>query len=416
MARSITSNALARAALLAAIASAGCRSAQTGAAAGAVPVTRRVVVADLFAPTTPPVASTIDNFALPPWFPEGGECMPVRTAPNGAVFATVYYPTEREPQVLITLTVDAAGRLVQSHETRGVIRFRPRPGDTTRAGLDSALTAAQRATRSTTIGLDYVTDAGTLSQRGGGGPNRVLTVSTTAVADLPLLDHPRDHARAAARLCRVGSDAAGAAPLVSAPASRDLATPEAVARAFFDAIDAERWDAAVALVDSADLPGMRLQGLRSLLGWAKSGAHTVAKQAPGAPSNFGWSSSRDTTVRAADDTISVIGPGDSTTVGALARLAPRDFAARTLAAANRRGVGTIVFRVLGAVTEGDSVAHVVYRRDYAGAHVTTAAANRDMLHLRRVNGEWKVVATPPLFTASAIVQAAVNYQPPRERR
>jgi hypothetical protein len=75
-----------------------------------------------------------------------------------------------------------------------------------------------------------------------------------------------------------------------------------------------------------------------------------------------------------------------------------------------------VFRVLGAVTEGDSVAHVVYRRDYAGAHVTTAAANRDMLHLRRVNGEWKVVATPPLFTASAIVQAAVNYQPPRERR
>lgn len=383
---------------------------------------RGVIRRDVFVPVGPAQSSrNIRDFAIAPWSNDGGECIPIRLTATGARYESVYYPTRKNAKVLIALTVDSTGHLVHSTETHGVISFRPPPGDTTRAGLDSALVKAQRATRVTSISLDYLTDNGFLMQRGGGQPTRSMIVSTVAVENLPLLDNPAQHARDAARHCNVG---VYGEPRVGAQAqptpgqsSRALMAPDDVARAFYDDLRQREWAQATSLMDTHALGRFRMNVLKDLLGWAEKGAQTFGKQraAGGSPKSLGWSSARDTSLLGRYDTVSVITRGDSTTIGTLARLPDDTLVARLLAAVHGAYGATTVPIFIGYVTEGDSLAHVVYRTAYYGGSFAPEATQRSMVHLRRVDGRWKIIVGPPVLEAYSVVNAAVNYRPPPVR-
>ncbi len=370
--------------------------------AGVVAVSR-----DIFVPVNPgPGAATIHDFAIAPWHYDRFDCMPLRTTPSGAVMETVEYPSRRAPQVSVSLTLDSAGRLVRSSETHGVFRFRPPTGDTTRSALDSALRAQAASQQSTMISLDYVVDPGLLIKRGGRRTLQTLAVSTRAVADLPSLDRPAEHAREAMRDCHVGRAYADTA--IPGPGG----APDDVARQFFRAIGDEDWTAAVAYFDSTTLQNTREQGIRNLLGWAKEGAPTQANRRPGQSTAIGWNSDADTANLAKYDTVSVVTPYRSTTIGALARLSAAAFAARTLEATYARGTGRTNFTVLGYVSEGTALAHVVYRMDRAGVTYFSLNMYRPVLHLRREAGAWKIIADFATLSPGNIVNAAVNYRPP----
>ncbi len=412
-------------ALLPVVLLAGCASQHSPAATPApTSATPRVGVVrrDVFVPVGPVQSSrNIRDFAIAPWSAEGGECRPVRVTPTGAEYESVYYPNLEHAGVLIALTLDSTGHIIHSSETHGVIRFRPPKGDTTRAGLDSALARAQRATRVTTISLDYVTDNGFLVQRGGGEPARSMVVSTVAVQHLQLLDNPAQHARDAARHCRVGiygePGAGTAARPTNAQGSRTLMTPEDVARAFYDDLRQREWTRAAALMDLPDAGQFRLLVLRNLVGWAMKGSPTFAKErAAGSRLGIGWGAARDTALLPRYDTVSVITAHDSTTIGALAHLPPDTLVARMLASTYGDYGNMTVPIFIGYVTEGDSLAHVVYRTGYVGGLYTPPATQRTLVHLRRVGGSWKLILGEPVLSASAIVNAAIQYPPPSFRR
>ncbi len=362
---------------------------------------------DVFVPVNPRTAAgSIADFAVPPWHYDRFECRPVRTTPSGAVIETVDYPSRDAPAVAVTVTLDSAGRLVRSSENHGVFRLHAPAAGTTRVALDSALRAQAAAERSTVISLDYVVDPGLLMTGRGGRILQTLAVSTRAVADLALLDRPGRHAREAMRDCHVGRvDVDTARP---EPAE----APDDVARAFFRAIGDEKWSTAAAYFDPTTLRAFRDHGIRNLLGWAKAGAPTAANRRPGQSAAIGWSSDGDTADLAKYDTVPVVTQGGATTIGALARLSPVAFAARTLEAAYARGAGRTNFTVLGDVREGTTLAHVVYRVDDAGVTYFTPNMYRPELHLRREAGAWKIIADLATLGPANIVNAAVNYRPP----
>ena len=345
----------------------------------------------------------------------GGECQTIRTTATGAVFKTAYYPSKADARVTVSLTFDSVGRLIRSTQTNGVLRFHLPPGDTTPATRDSDLSAAVQSVHSTTISLDYVTDDGLLIQRGGGRPERSMLVSTTAVGDLEVLGRPAERACEAATTCHVAAQrtAGTTAPNPLPPHSRSLMAPDDVAQRFFDAVQDEHWTEAAAFFDSTDVSANRLPSLKALLGWAQGGALTAARQPAGTPFRGGFNWARDTSKLETYDTVAVVTAAGSTTIGALARLSPEAFLATSLAARLGQPRPVAASQVVGFVTEGDSVAHVVFRTQYLNSRFATPPTQRELLHMRRVSGRWMIIPTSPFVSAGDMAAAAMNYRPPR---
>jgi len=180
-----------------------------------------------------------------------------------------------------------------------------------------------------------------------------------------------------------------------------------------DAVQDEHWTEAAAFFDSTDVSANRLPSLKALLGWAQGGALTAARQPAGTPFRGGFNWARDTSKLETYDTVAVVTAAGSTTIGALARLSPEAFLATSLAARLGQPRPVAASQVVGFVTEGDSVAHVVFRTQYLNSRFATPPTQRELLHMRRVSGRWMIIPTSPFVSAGDMAAAAMNYRPPR---
>ena len=358
---------------------------------------------DVFTPLIGTGETTLADLAVAPCHFDRAECGPARITPAGARIQTVYYPTSADAQVALSITLDSAGRLVRSSETHGVLRFHYAPEDTSRAAQDSARRAQMRALRQTVVSLDYVVDPGLVLRREGNGPPQSMTVSTRAVEDSPLLDHPIVHAREAMRACHMTAGSPGT------PA--DAPDPASAARQYFDLINNARWDEAAAMLDSASVDRLRATTIEGLLGWAESGAPTRDNRPPGQSRGFSWASPRDTAMLLrTEDTTIVPTPTGPVRIGVLAGLTPRGLAARTLQAGYAPSVGTRVYDVLGVVPEGDTLAHALYRERFAIGFLAPSGPSPYELDLYLRDGKWRVIAQSPGVPTSGLMNYALNYQ------
>jgi hypothetical protein len=188
--------------------------------------------------------------------------------------------------------------------------------------------------------------------------------------------------------------------------------PDDVARQFFREVADGDWNAAAAELDPESAEQFRRQALRSLLSYAKA----RAARANNGPMNLAWSTMADTIIAAPYDTASIVTRADSTTLGALAHLGPMAFVARALEANYQPSIGQTQYTVIGYVAEGESLAHVVFRRDFGGSHLTgEAAMARSLMHLRRVDGSWKILPQDAVLQATGLLNQAVQYRMQRMR-
>jgi hypothetical protein len=127
---------------------------------GAVAARTDPAAVDEFRPDVAPVDTT-------------GECA-VQPSPTGSGrLVTMSFPDRATARAQIAVVVDKAGRAVQSSERRGLVVVPGRPGATPEE-RQRALAAANRATRSTTITLDFATGQAMLANTGGGRKDEMV--------------------------------------------------------------------------------------------------------------------------------------------------------------------------------------------------------------------------------------------------
>jgi hypothetical protein len=132
----------------------------------------------------------------------GGECRLFRTAGSGATIVTANFPSFDSARAVVSLVFDSAGHLVRFSEKRGLVGL-TLPGRLSESQRDSARRAADAATRSTTIYLDYAADNAIASNTGGGRPTRAISGTVRAMEKLPRLGPPTDRLQRVRRLCGV---------------------------------------------------------------------------------------------------------------------------------------------------------------------------------------------------------------------
>jgi hypothetical protein len=190
---------VALAVLLAACATGGAAAPRPGSAASngdrAVALGDRVrqdrrLALDRFRPARPAVDS-------------GGECVVLPSPTPGTRLLAAYFPTRAEPEVLVNLTVDSAGRVLRYHERRGLVTI-PELARATAATADSVVAAAERRTRVTEISLDRVTDEARAVNRGGGQPSQGVFGTVAELETSQQLGRPGTRALRVVGLCGGG--------------------------------------------------------------------------------------------------------------------------------------------------------------------------------------------------------------------
>ena len=136
---------------------------------------------------------------------DSGVCVRRRVPTGVGEEISVHYPDVRHSVAVATVNVDTAGHIFRYTETRGELNlaFDRR---LTRQEFDSALTAARRRTRSSSIYLDYPLGQAMLSNDGGGKLNVSTIAPLSAVANEPRFGAPDARAHAIVARC-------GASPL-----------------------------------------------------------------------------------------------------------------------------------------------------------------------------------------------------------
>ena len=155
-------------------------------------------------------------------------------------------------------------------------------------------------------------------------------------------------------------------------------SPKDAAQSFFDAIAERRWHDATALVDPEQLGPYREETLAMLVTWAQQRAAVQEmrrKKEKDGDAMVGWSTDGRLDPQLLSrygDMPLPIAPGVRT-LRDLAALPPAEFMARVFEASDLRsderlgGVSaTFTRRILGAVADGDSTAHVLYRSEGPG--------------------------------------------------
>ena len=136
----------------------------------------------------------------------GGECV-VRASPiPGTRLLAGYFPTRAEGEVLVNLTVDSAGRVLQYDERRGLLSIPGMARAGTPAARDSAVAAAERHTRITEIWLDRVAGEARAINRGGGKPSEGAFGSVAEFETSKKLGRPGTRALRVVELCRQASE------------------------------------------------------------------------------------------------------------------------------------------------------------------------------------------------------------------
>jgi hypothetical protein len=104
----------------------------------------------------------------------GGECVVRQMAGSTERLITGYFPSQADAEVMVVLTVDSTDRLLRYDEQRGVLKVDTQTPSGARISVDSALRAAEAATRSTSIWLDVRRNEAGAMNRGGGRPTEVV--------------------------------------------------------------------------------------------------------------------------------------------------------------------------------------------------------------------------------------------------
>ena len=168
------------------------------------------------------------------------------------------------------------------------------------------------------------------------------------------------------------------APLLAGvPGGRLMAqsSPQTVAQHFFGALEGRRWRDAAALIDPQQLVSYRDETLAMLVALIQQREELRRMPAQGSGALVPLSSDGkldpEALARVGDTPLPAV-PGVRT-LRDLAALPPAEFLARLLEASDLRSlersggrIDSLRRRILGAVAEGDSVAHVVYRLEGAG--------------------------------------------------
>jgi hypothetical protein len=134
----------------------------------------------------------------------GGECaLHNATGSASATVATAYFPNRAAPLMNVSLIFDSVGHLVRYSEIRGVTGLRGVSPDVSDIQRDSLLRAAEAATRTTAISLDYATNQGTARNRGGGKPDRAVAATARELELLVVLGPVKERLGRVRKLCGV---------------------------------------------------------------------------------------------------------------------------------------------------------------------------------------------------------------------
>ena len=178
---------------------------------------------------------------------------------------------------MVSLNADTAGRVLQYSERRGLITVRGMATATSPAERDSLFRAAEAATRSTMLDLDYVADRALLANSGGGQPEQAVLASVAEVADLPRLGNPGERMKRVQQLCGVALGApvrAGVSAVSSKHGNRRFLQGTTSGRTRLSERVAAVW------VLDADTGSVRVRALfliRGDSGWLRNG---VASRSP----------------------------------------------------------------------------------------------------------------------------------------
>lgn len=182
-----------------------------------------------------------------------------------------------------------------------------------------------------------------------------------------------------------------AAALFAPGAARAQASPMQTAEAFLDALRTRRWDAAAALVDPR--AAAEFQDRELSFSAAQADLRRTGELPTDTTPVWTMASAR---LPAYDTAVAELLPGYRT-IGEHAALPPTRFVALAFQAwAGNPYVEVLTGptnRILGEVTEDDSTAHVLMRRELEPGDIVFADGldEMDVLTLHRVDGHWRVV-------------------------
>lgn len=148
-----------------------------------------------------PTRAQLDSFSFDVALPtDTGVCVR-RPVPVGVGRTIgVYYPDQRQAVASAVVTLDSAGRIVHFSDRRGQVNLQGLRG-ASQAQFDSAYAAGQRATRSSSLYLDYVLGQAMLGNEGGGRPEQHWMLPLSVVVNNPRFDRPGMRARQIVARC-----------------------------------------------------------------------------------------------------------------------------------------------------------------------------------------------------------------------
>jgi hypothetical protein len=170
-------------------------------------------------------------------------------------------------------------------------------------------------------------------------------------------------------------------------------------RAFFAALEAERWDAAAEMIDADAAAAFRVSELATLTGWAQHRDAMLAAQQR--RESFVWSSDGHLDRALVDQygPTPLRGIRGVNTLGALVALTLPAFVATCLEMTNRPRFAPsderieLNRRVLGGVSDGDALVHVLFRIEGPGVQHTYPHAV-EIVRMKRSQDVWRVDLTP----------------------
>lgn len=180
------------------------------------------------------------------------------------------------------------------------------------------------------------------------------------------------------------------------PEPSNVADALATARAFFAAIEAERWDEAARMIDVDSGETFRQRELSVLVRWAERRDSLAAMRAKGEGMvAFSTDGRLDLALAEKHGRTQLRGAPGIETLADLIALPLPDFLAKSLELTNTPHTlpsGELFARtrrVLGGVGEGEDMAHVLFRTEGPGIRHTDPH-QVEVLRLERIDGAWRV--------------------------
>jgi hypothetical protein len=121
--------------------------------------------------------------------------------PHNALVYSAFAPTQAEPRASILVFVDSAGNILHYSERRGPA-IRPDTRGLTPAQVGEAVQAAVRATRATTISIDYIGQRASIHNVGGDQADQRVIARPDDVVHLEKLGKPGERAERILAACR----------------------------------------------------------------------------------------------------------------------------------------------------------------------------------------------------------------------